>query len=113
MCKVVLAIKLHIRDSMGEGMSFTGEKPLRLVLTTKGFERFPFTSPKPDLDPNLAIRLTEFMAFLQEVEENAAMLRDDQLEQLIERAIVTFGFESVGHASTAMEWLFARPTDLS
>lgn len=98
---------------MGECMSFTGDKPLRLLRTNKGFERFPFTSPNPELDPKLVVRLTEFMAFLQEVEENAAMLRDDQLEQLIERAIVNFGFESVSDARTAMGWLFARPTNLS
>lgn len=98
---------------MGEGMSLTGEKPLRLVRTTNGFERFPSTGCRPDLDPKLAVRLTEFMAFLQEVEEHAAMLRDDELEQLIERAIVSFGFESLRHASTAMEWFYAHSLDLS
>jgi hypothetical protein len=94
-------------------MSSIGEKPVRLIRTTEGFARLPLTVPRSRLDSKLAMRLTEFVAFLQELEDGAALLRDDQLEQLIERALAGFGFDSLRHASSAMEWLFARPGDLS
>lgn len=86
---------------------------MRLVRTTEGFAKLPSFSPKPHLDPKLATRLTDFVAFLQEVEDHAALLRRDQLEQVIESAIKSFGFESLGKASSAMEWLFARPSEFS
>src|SRR5437870_3478720 len=64
-----------------------GNEIVQLVLGSKGFEQLGNAAREPKLDAELAVRLAHFMLFLAEVEDCTGVLRDDEIEKVIEAAV--------------------------
>lgn len=86
---------------------------VKLVLGNEGFQRLPDAIPDTNLEPELTVKLAQFMLFLAEVEDCTGALRDDEMEKVIECAVAACGFLDSGQARRALEWIFGWPEDLS
>jgi hypothetical protein len=53
------------------------------------------------------------MLFLAEVEDCSDVLRNDEMEKLVEGAVAAAGFPNPAQARRALEWVFSCPRQLS
>lgn len=93
--------------------NFIGEKELAANPLREAIESSHGISPRVRMDASLRLKLAEFAAFLDEIEDCSAGLRVDQLEQVISHAVATCGFESSSEARRALEWMFHQAMELS